>query len=358
MSWAPFPNGPWVPPHWIGGSGGEPFIVFEGSQGKVVRTIRVHYNSNHLRGLRVTYHDGTQSTQVGWAANSFDEITLQPGEIITEASLWGNAIGTRTGRIRIGTNRGNTLDVGNKTVRDEFPVNVGSGLLAGFSGRAAADIGLLSFIFLNPVRNVEITDVNYKELPPNSAISQHLLHKAVFENPTSGDEEWDSSNSTSRSNITQFTEASFSSGMSASIAAGVPLIVEAQAEYQWEMGVSQTWRESTITQVVLQWRLSGILAPGKAVTTIATCQTGIANVQYTCLVTITTTEGNLVYSSTGTLRSVQYDFANAHAVDGLPLYLDEPVPVDDGRKREIRLHEPREENETVVPSEGLEHEAI
>ncbi len=322
----------------------------------MVKTIRVHYNSKHLRGLCVIYHDGTQSPQIGRGAENAGEITLEPDEIITQASLWGNGIGTRTGRIRIRTNRGNTLDVGRNTSgQDEFPINVGSGFLAGFSGRAAEDIDSLSFIFLNPVKKVEITNVNYKEVPPNSGISQYLLHRSGFDNQTSRDSDWDFSNTTSRSDTTHFqTEASFSFGMSASITAGVPLIVEAQVGYQWEVGISRTWGQSTTKEVVLQWSLSGTLPPGKAVTATATCQIGIADVQYTCLVTITTTQGNLVYGSGGILRSVQYAFANAHAVDGLLSYLDEPAPVDDGRKREVGLHE---ESETSVPSEELEHEA-
>lgn len=83
----PFPSGPFVPGHAVGGGGGYGFEEQQIFKGKLVRTVGVHYNSSTLRGIRLTYTDGSRSPVIGSALESYAELTLQPGKKIVRTSL-------------------------------------------------------------------------------------------------------------------------------------------------------------------------------------------------------------------------------------------------------------------------------
>ena len=311
-----WPPGPWVAGHFIGGNNtGRPFLAFKGDQGNWVRTIRVHYNSTRLRGIRLTFQDGTESQQIGSATDSSKLLSLSTGERLRSASLWGNGIGTRTGRIRIETTGGQILDAGKDTTgQDTFAIDVGSGFLAGFSGKEGADIDTLSFINLKPVRSVEVSNVVYREpFSPNS-INPTVLNRVVY-----GDERsttpanWIFSNSVVRSNSTKFiATSSFEFSANISVSAGIPLIAEVSAGYSWSVGYSRSREYEETTAVDLTWSLGGVLAPGEVITAIATCQYGNANFPYTATVNILVNTGErLSYRESGVLQNAQYAFATA-----------------------------------------------
>ena len=109
----PVPSGPFARPiRVIGdhlGTSGTQFDFTRFDQGRIVKRIGVHYNpSTCLRGISISYENGDTRT-TGALQNSYNEITLEPGETIRRASLWGNGRGTRTGRIWLETDRGRTL---------------------------------------------------------------------------------------------------------------------------------------------------------------------------------------------------------------------------------------------------------
>lgn len=179
----PFPIGPFVRGHAVGGGGGGGFQIHEINQGALVRTVGVHWSNQNLRGIRLTYTNGNRSRQIGRAENNHTQLTFQPGEIVVKASLWGNGRGTRTGRIRFTTNRGQTLDVGRNTSgQTEYPMDVGSGILVGFAGRDGHDIDALSFIFLLHGFEALVSDVRYTQPPRNDLIKPTILSQVTFRN--------------------------------------------------------------------------------------------------------------------------------------------------------------------------------
>lgn len=312
------PSGPWAPTHGIGGWGGDKFLAFKGNDGVLVKTLSVTYNSKHLRGLRLTYNDNTRSQQIGGSNDTSGSITFAPGEVITQASLWGNGIGTRTGRIRFTTDKGQTFDVGKNTAgQTEYSIDVGSGFLAGFSGRAHDDIDMLAFLFLGPVRKVEIKDVRYQIPQASQGIGGVALDQAVFTNNSREEEDWTFSNSVTRKNSVSWgSTSSIEFGMHATVTAGIPEVASAEIGYEWTVGSSRSWDQSEEWEVSLSWGHSGHLAPGKSVTVTATCQYGNANIDYTCQVVITTSRGTLRYNDSGVLKTAQYAFAESTVRDG------------------------------------------
>lgn len=313
----PWPQGSYYArPHFIGGCGGTPFTRCEFAPGdKVVRRLGVHWNSQCLLALRITWSDGTKAEVVGRPGGNYKEIRLDPRERILTATLWGNGIGTRTGRIQFTTDRDQTLDVGKNTAgQDTFPMDVGSGILAGFAGRAAWEIDVLSFIFLDNIASAQLTDVKYGPLPTRDTITSiPLVSNAKFSNHGKTPIKWTFANSVKRTETTSFSsEWTMTFGSVLSVSAGVPGIAEVGSAFHWEVGTKQSTTATSSTEISLSWDLSGDLAPGETIMCSAGCQYGNGDVTY---------EGTLLLKfQNGTVRKVldkgvnrnsRYGFATA-----------------------------------------------
>ena len=317
----PVPAGPFVPPHQIGehqGNSGTRFTLNRFSSGHIVKRIGVHFSTTNLRGLNISYSDGTRQT-TGALQGSYAEITLQPAEVVTRASIWGEGQGRRTGRIWLETSRGQTLNAGRNTAgQDEFPINVGSGILAGFLGRSSTEIWILGFLFILPVTRTLISNVRFT-LPAGDTIGSQLFREATYENVgTSGDINWDFSNSVTRTNSVSFSSsATVEFGSSISITAGIPAIAQVESSFSWSVSATATWQRTNETQLTFGWGLSGSLAPGDTVQGRALCQHGQADLEYTATVRHEFASHNpITYTDRGVLECSEYAFATASARPG------------------------------------------
>lgn len=313
----PYPSNPWFTRGYaIGGGGGEGFVIQEFDRsGKVVKKLGVHYDSWCLKALRVTYNDDTVSETVGGARDSYKEIILAPGERVTSASLWGNGIGTRTGRIRFETDKGQAFDAGKDTSgQTEYPMDVGSGILAGFAGSAGHDIDCLSFIFLRLVDSVELTNVRYEQPSSDTIHPTSLAHETKFSN-LQGKEplSWTFANKVERTEVTSFTsETTMTFGMDVKVTAGISEIASVEAGFHWEVGVSQSTTASSSVTVALEWGISGVLQPGKEVICQATAQYGNADIKYSATVTLKFNNGAVKkYDERGVLHNTRWAFTTA-----------------------------------------------
>ena len=298
---------------------GEDMVVMQqfDPDGKVVKKVGVHYDSSWcLRGLRITYNDDTVS-RVGSAQDSYKEILLAPGEKITSASLWGNGVGTRTGRIRFVTNRGQILDAGKDTSgQTEYPMEFGSGILVGFAGRANVDIDALSFIFLRLVDSVELRNVQYQQPPSHTIRPTSLISDVeIGDRDSTLVQDWEFRNEVERTNATSFTsETTQTFGMDIKITAGVPEIASAEVGFHWEVGKTQSITASSSTTVKLAWALSGTLEPGQVIVCQAMAQYRTADVEYTAEVVLRFRNGTVkTYNEKGVMRTTQWAFATASA---------------------------------------------
>lgn len=314
------PEGPWAPVSGVGGRGGKKFLAFKGNDGKLVIGLTVTWNLRYLRGIRLKYSDATLSEQIGVSHSSYSRhFEFEPGEAITSASLWGNGVGTRAGRIRFETNKNHTFDAGKDTSgQDEYSIEVGSGFLAGFSGRADRDIDLLAFIFLEPVMSVDIKDVVYKLPVAHKTISPFALGHGSWTNDTDKPMQWKFENSVKRTNKVEWGDTiSTEYGVHANIEASIPMIAKGSEGYDWKTGHTRSWGKSTSWEVGLSWGESGTLDPGKSLTATAECQLSEGDVKYTSHVTITTVSGKkLDYNESSVMYTAQYAFTAIRVRDG------------------------------------------
>lgn len=327
----------WVPPHTIGGFGGNTFEIFEGKNGKFVKTITVHANPVNLLGIAVTWTDGTSSPQIGRAQGTLKSITFSEGETITKVSLWLSRNFNRTGGISLLTSKGQDLTHGGSPDgRTIFNTDIGSGYLGGFSGRHGDQIDSLAFIFLRPISNVEITKVQYPNLPANSTIIPTTISQTTRENIFSTDIEWNASNTVVRTDTTVWDSLAFNRfGGIVRVRAGIPGIVSGKDQFHWEVGAEISWKQSTSSPNQHGWEIRGTLKPGQKILATSIIQVGDANVRFSSLVVIRlNTNAVLSYQESAILRITQHKYPKGTWVDitsRTDFHSAEPFLNDDGK---------------------------
>ncbi|KAJ7222413.1 Jacalin-like lectin domain-containing protein [Mycena pura] len=288
------PSGPWGFIHLVGGRGGEPFSTTAAT----VKALDVWYSSSCLHGLQVTYSDASRSSIYGSTDDLHGRFDFQPGELLTSMTLWGNGLGTRTGRIRFTTNKSRSFDVGKDTSgQTAYDCPVSSGFLMGFIGRYGGDIDCLAALFLrSPVVSVSISEVSYNQnlIGSSTGIAPVALDEVDFGNlPTSskpiafmfkGSET--RIRSTSHSQTTSDTFA-----LSASVEVSGEILGVGAAGFKWQHGSSQTTKSSVSEEVQFNWEMTGELQPGESVKCLAVIYRGTCHLDYTSKVVVKLKDG-------------------------------------------------------------------
>uniref|UniRef100_W5LTP4 Aerolysin-like protein n=1 Tax=Astyanax mexicanus TaxID=7994 RepID=W5LTP4_ASTMX len=150
---------------YIGGSGGHAFDFNGLGNGATLKQIWVWVGGWQIKAIKAWLTDG-RSEQFGNPSGNPKQFIFEDGEFFTSLSLWGNGAGTRTGAIKFRTNKSREFFVqmtewGLKT---EYPIDVGSGICMGISGRCGSDIDCLSFVFINSIESTVMKNVNYPTL--------------------------------------------------------------------------------------------------------------------------------------------------------------------------------------------------
>ncbi|KAF8580325.1 hypothetical protein K439DRAFT_313084 [Ramaria rubella] len=299
--WSPDPFV--YPIHLIGGqTGGEEFTAcqwVQGSSALVVKGLDVWFHSQYLRGIQVTYSNNSRSLVFGSDDNSHSSIVFTPGELVTSLTLWGNGIGTRAGRIRLTTNRDQTLEVGKDTSgQTAYDIDTGAGLLVGMCGRSGVDIDQLGAIFLKyKVIHVSIRDIKYDPDLSNTAegicIFEVALNKAHFTNPASakGPKTWTFGGSASRTTSTTYNQTTgntFQPSAAVEVSAkpfGIGGKVTSTG-FQWPHQNSVTTGTSVSNLLTFTWGLTGELQPGEEIVCLAAVQRGEGRTNYDATVIV------------------------------------------------------------------------
>ena len=258
-------------------------------QRKLVRIVEVHFNNGNLRGLRLTYIDGSRSPLIGSAVQSYRELIFQSGETIVHACLWGNDRSTRTGRIRFTTSRNQVLDVERNTIgQDEFDMNVGSGILAGFFDRHAGDIDE-NFVHVpsswlpGDCKQCSIHASASKRFNQTSRPGQ----SQICERPMYITNQWLFSNIVTRTNSWSWGQsATFNFSHNINVQAWLYRLVRVESNTRWELGLEATMSDIVSQTIDLGWNLFGTLQPGEVILATSTTSHGQADVPYTATVTI------------------------------------------------------------------------
>lgn len=254
----PWPRNARMPGHIIGGKDGSDFNLLcnAGTTVALLRVYRTQSGRKHLRGIYFECTDG-KSMQAGVMEDEYREIRFKDGETINAMTLWGDGIGTRTGRIVFDTSSGQKFEYGKDDVskQDAFAMKVGSGHLLGFFGRSGADINAMSPAFLKPVKSLVVTDVKYPKLDASKGLELKTLRQSEavwsgspYDMDFSG---WEDTAETTTWNF-DFT-TSLTAGVE--FEAGLPLIAKSKVKFEWTVGITSSHGGSKTSSNRLAWGL-------------------------------------------------------------------------------------------------------
>ncbi|KAL2153510.1 hypothetical protein VTH82DRAFT_4665 [Thermothelomyces myriococcoides] len=323
---------PWSPdlcvkPTSIGGSsGGVPFTIL-GQAGSSVSTLRVYRNNGaegYLRGLVAVFSDGVEMI-AGVRKDQYSELTLDEGELITGMTLWAltpsrggggrgrkaksSAAATpRVARLDITTNRrswgygvDSTAKLSNKAV------NVASGVLVGFQGRAGDDLDQLAPVFLKTLSESVVDNVVFERIPGDDGLVLETLKEgtAVW-NGT--DYSYTFSGSTTRDASTTFSSSTSNSlSLKTSFRASLPQLLESGLDAGWDYGTTQTRQQSTTRSAQLSWSSTVDMSAGTpAVFCSAMVWRGQIALRWSGTQTVSAGDASVSFPTSGLLNHVDY----------------------------------------------------
>ncbi|TGO22049.1 hypothetical protein BPAE_0184g00010 [Botrytis paeoniae] len=314
----PMYNDPWLESNGlVGGNHNSDYdaIYFDdqwASKGIMVKTIDVWHDTHCLKGIRVRFTD-ENSKMYGNNDGENRSFTFARGELCTSFRIWGNGVGTRTGKIRIETDKGRSFECGKDTSgQTSYSQKVGSGLLAGLWGyyntSMDGNIISLSTSFLKPIRSIT-SEITYDDLPIGmSDMSQLTLDSGKFSNKTDETTQWELNDSTEKTISQTWSQSSTETfGVSMSIKAGIPEIVDIEAGAKWELSNTSNHETSETYTKVLDWNYQGTVKPHKTAIIKVTAWEGNTRLYYTSKVTVTVEGGqSFTFKEDGQFAGVAY----------------------------------------------------
>ncbi|MGW5051379.1 jacalin-like lectin [Actinokineospora sp. NPDC004072] len=263
----------YAPQTFIGGQGGDWFDYgfYPPLDGRIVQKIGVWAGEWQIKAMQVwrSGSTGSDSRLFGNPSGPYREFEFEPGERIVRMSLWGNGEGTRLGWIYFKTNRGREFDFGMTSWgrKQEYPVDVGSGICVGVYGRAGSDIDAGCFVFLLPVSSAVLSDVQYPNLAFDTlGIAPKTLDSFSDYNSTSQPRNW---HFDGERQVETSQSWSVSVGVEIyqeiSVSAGIPEVAKVDGKFGWKVSATATHESKNTETKKLSWGESGTLLPGQSI---------------------------------------------------------------------------------------------
>ncbi|WYZ36251.1 hypothetical protein EsH8_XII_000001 [Colletotrichum jinshuiense] len=308
----------------VGGNGGGDFQLLA-KNGAFVKRIRVYHGTSKwgsngskglLSGIEVDFTDGKTAT-CGVPDNSgkFVECQLEVGkdEKIKSMSLYGMGDGQwdRTSELTFTTNKDQSLTAGSKEMKEnEYKMDVGSGLLIGFQGRAGGIIDSLQPIFLKRVAKQYINNVEYPDL---------LKQDLDFLQPQYVDRQkarWDGMSSKvklsgeikEKEDHTKTNKISILASVTLEFMAGVPFVTEGGIKTTLSVGYEHTWASSEGKEKLLRYDVEKEMnGPDDQFELLAMYRKGETTLDYTGTFNVVTEDGaKFSFPTSGTVKSVLF----------------------------------------------------
>ena len=152
-------------------------------------------------------------------------------------SLWGNGAGSRLGAIKFKTSKGNEFfaKMTDWGLKQEYPIDVGSGVCVGVMGRYGWAIDSMGFVFVKPIRQSALINVTYPTIGFEKAnVQMSSIDSTDYTNDRDKEATFDFSTSTTITKKEFWSvTASVEFAYHATVTAGVPEL--AQVEAGWSL---------------------------------------------------------------------------------------------------------------------------
>jgi len=163
----------YIPSMAVGGNGGYSFDISRHYYGIVVTKLEVWQGVSMLRGIRITYSDGS-TVYVGKLEDRYTsfELDYANGERVTELEVYPNywngdglpSKDRRCGAFRIYTNHNHEFFprmTGTRPLVWKHNISPGGGIILGLHGKMGDDIDSLGFTMIRPIRSMVLQNINY-----------------------------------------------------------------------------------------------------------------------------------------------------------------------------------------------------
>lgn len=293
----------------IGGQGGSVFNLNKFYAGLAIKKLEVWQGDWQLRGIRITYTDGSQQ-QVGGLKEDYTSFELDyiNGERITYLSLYGNGAGTRCGAFHIKTNLGRDFfpKMTSWGLKTEYVTSHGGGIILGIYGKGGSDIDSLSFMMIRPIQSMTLRNVNY-DMSALATPSRKTVYEIDLVNPSSTDSDKgfiQKSMSESRSGKWSIS-STFTFGQEYKVSAGIPEVADVSVSTSWSLSVTGSY-ESSWTESVSDTVQIALICPANTKTKIwYYYYVGTASITMTGTMYVLVDNGeSWTYSVTGTYDGV------------------------------------------------------
>ncbi|NP_001124119.1 Natterin-like protein-like [Danio rerio] len=293
----------------IGGKGGGPFLFIDEKNGASLEKIWVWVGGWQIRAVRAWLSDGRDTT-VGLPSGSHQEYVFSPGECFTSLSLWDNGEGTLLGAIKFKTNMGGHFFAKMTNVlKQEYPIDVGSGFCMGIEGRCGSDIDCMGFKFLNAVQSAVLTNVNYptiNQLIPKVAVEE--IKSIFYENKTSANQQHiiDASKKVIKKSAWSKSN-SLTSTFCVEVKAGVPVVKVVPTGFSISVGAENTSVVEKIEEGIEVLAIPVDVPPQMKATVDVTIGRADFDLPYTGTVEITCKNGSVLqYETKGQCKGITY----------------------------------------------------
>ncbi|XP_076869674.1 aerolysin-like protein [Brachyhypopomus gauderio] len=301
--------------HTIGGDGGSKFNFNGIDSGSTLTKLWVWAGGWQIKAIKVWLSNG-QNKQFGNPDGKFHEFTFEYGEHFTSLSLWGNGAGSRLGGIKFKTNRPQEFSayMTEWGLKDEYPIDVGSGICMGVTGRSGSDIDCLAFMFINTIKSTVLTDVNYTTLHdviPKVAVQE--LESKTYTNNTSLVQVSTIETSTTVTKKSSWSQTNkFQFNYHCEVKAGIPKVAEVSGGYSFTLGLESTYSLDNTVEKMEKFSFPVSVAPGKTVTATITIGRVTVDLPYKGTVQITCfNDSVLKFPVSGTYKGVTYTAGKA-----------------------------------------------
>ncbi|XP_078470960.1 aerolysin-like protein [Lampetra planeri] len=294
----------------IGGQGGNEFS-FDGQENvATLQKLSVSVGGCRVRGVEVWLTDGRRKT-FGTMYSSAQEFEFKSGEFITSLSLWNNGDGTHLGAIKFRTSHSREFfaNMTDLELKNEYKIDVGSGICLGVQGRAGSYIDSMGFLFINAIKSSVIQDMKYptmRQVLPN--VQMEEIKEMQYKNDTSVDQSYTFESSKKINKTSSWsTTNNIAFTFSLTVNAGTPKIVEAGGGFSFAEGIESKHKVEESEEETDTLTFSVSVPPHKTINVVATIGHVKIVLPYTALLRITCVNGAILDTPlNGVYRGLTY----------------------------------------------------
>jgi hypothetical protein len=238
-----------------GDAGGEEFRFIGGDNGALLEKIGVWAEGWQIKAIHVWLTNGEEK-RFGEPNGSYKECSFAQDEQFTSLSLWGNGAGTRVGWIKFTTNKNQHFDHGMTewSRKQEYPIDIGSGICCGVVGRAGSDVDYLGFVFLRKIKTSRMLGVRYPTLDLNKkADTEKTVRLLDYDNPSPVEQIYlspaTSTEETKESSWTITTALEIAAKVT--VSAEIPELAKVGAEFGWKLTFTGSYQYKNVTKITV-----------------------------------------------------------------------------------------------------------